>query len=345
MADDYATPRSSDPGNRIPVTRDTALPAAIRRVSWGAIFAGAFIALVTQLALNLLGLAIGLGTIDPATEQNPLSGLGTGAGIWLALSTIIALLAGGFVAARMAGLPRKKDGVLHGLVAWALVTFLSIYLVSSGVGAVVNSAFNVVQQGTQLLGQGVAAVAPEAAQAVRNRLGDVSLQQVKEEALTILQQTGQEELQPENLAARARQAASTAEAAATDAARTPADAEQEIRSALDRLIALGRDVVTEADRQAVVNVLIARTDMTEAEARQAVAQYESTFQQAQQQISQAAQNVGQRAVQATDQVVATLSKAALWGFIAMLVGAVAAAAGGAAGVPRDMPASPAVRRE
>ncbi len=35
----------------------------------------------TQLALSILGLGIGASAVNPATEQNPMSGIGTGAGV------------------------------------------------------------------------------------------------------------------------------------------------------------------------------------------------------------------------------------------------------------------------
>ncbi len=39
--------------------------AAFKRVSWGAIFAGALVSISTLLLLNLLGAAIGFASIDP----------------------------------------------------------------------------------------------------------------------------------------------------------------------------------------------------------------------------------------------------------------------------------------
>lgn len=42
------------------------------RASWGAFFAGTTVALAITALLMLLGLAIGMATIDPAIEQNPL---------------------------------------------------------------------------------------------------------------------------------------------------------------------------------------------------------------------------------------------------------------------------------
>jgi hypothetical protein len=45
--------------------------AALNKVSWGAVFAGVAIALSTQFLLNLLGVGIGAAVLDPATYDNP----------------------------------------------------------------------------------------------------------------------------------------------------------------------------------------------------------------------------------------------------------------------------------
>ena len=44
---------------------------ALNQISWGAVFAGATAALVLQVILNMLGLGIGLSTIDPAGDGTP----------------------------------------------------------------------------------------------------------------------------------------------------------------------------------------------------------------------------------------------------------------------------------
>ena len=347
MADTTGTHPTPGRGERIPVEHAEPerhrLASAIKRVSWGAIIAGASIALVIQLGLGLLGLAIGLGAIDPATEANPLSGIGVGTGIWLAISTLIALFTGGYVAARMAGLPRRPDGILHGLVAWSLVTFLTFYLMTSAVGRVISGAAGVIGQGVDLLGQGVTAVGSQVAQNVN--VPDVTLQEIKNEAAQLLRQTDTEALQPGNLEDDAQAAVNQAE----DAVQTPSDARQELDGALDRLLSRAQNVVNAADREAAVNVLVERSDLSQAEAERTVDQYIQRAQQATQQVGQtagqAAEQVQQTAISAADSVTAALSSAALWSFIAMALGALAAAFGGATGTPHDLPASSAVRRE
>src|SRR6185437_16931187 len=61
-----------------------ARPPILGRLSWGAIFAGVFMTLVTAIMLSLLGIGVGAGSIEPLKEQQPLSGLGIGTLIWLA---------------------------------------------------------------------------------------------------------------------------------------------------------------------------------------------------------------------------------------------------------------------
>ena len=43
----------------------------INRVSWGAIFAGVVVGLVVQVLLTMLGLGIGVATLNPVTGDNP----------------------------------------------------------------------------------------------------------------------------------------------------------------------------------------------------------------------------------------------------------------------------------
>jgi hypothetical protein len=108
------------------------------RISWGAIFAGAIIALATQLVLTLIGTAVGLATLNPATGQTP-SGttLGIGAGVWLVISSLVSLFLGGYIAGRLGG---TFNGWLHGLATWAAVTMLTILLLTTAAGGLIGTA-------------------------------------------------------------------------------------------------------------------------------------------------------------------------------------------------------------
>jgi hypothetical protein len=132
----------------------------INRVSWGAIFAGVVVALVVQVLLTMLGVGLGVASLDPGTADNP----GTAtfsivAGIWYVISGIVAAFVGGYIAARMSGKTVPTTGALHGLTAWAFTTLVVIWLMSTAVGSIVSGAFTGVANAVGGLGQTVAETA------------------------------------------------------------------------------------------------------------------------------------------------------------------------------------------
>src|SRR4051812_36942284 len=97
MVDHPATPRNRgdhDAPHMSPATpAEDARTMMLNRIAWGAVLAGVVIALVTQLVLNMIGLGVGVSTLDPTggADQNPsATTLSIGAGIWFVLSGVIA---------------------------------------------------------------------------------------------------------------------------------------------------------------------------------------------------------------------------------------------------------------
>ena len=72
------------------VDRVSSYAAAVKRVSWGAVFAGTVIAIVTQVLLGLLGVGIGIASVDPATATSETGkAFGIGMAIWWVVSSLI----------------------------------------------------------------------------------------------------------------------------------------------------------------------------------------------------------------------------------------------------------------
>lgn len=288
------------------------ISAALKRVSWGAIFAGAAVGAMLHFLLYLLGIGIGLQTFDPATENDTLGGFGIGQGVWLVVSGLIALFVAGWIAGRLAGMPRRTDGAVHGLVTWAVATIVALYFLSSGIGTILGGVRSVVAGGADLAGQGIAAAAPRVADAVGQ---NVDLSEIRAEAGRL----------------------------ARDVATTPGDAGADLDAAIDRTLG-GPGPVSGSNREELVQTLAARTGMSEAEARQTVSQWEVQADAARQQIQQTVQTVREDAPQVAEDATDAVGTAALWGFFALLLGATAAVFGGLIGSPHDLPAA-AVRRE
>ncbi len=143
------TPRNrglSDAPHVSPVTPEEDIRTVVlNEVSWGAILVGVAIALVTQLLLNLLGVGVGVATLDPGTADNPdATSFSIAAGIWWVLSGVIAALVGGYAAGRLCGRPKESTAGWHGVAAWATTTLVIFYLLTSTLGAVAGGLYSTV---------------------------------------------------------------------------------------------------------------------------------------------------------------------------------------------------------
>ena len=173
------------------------------RVSWSSVLAGSAIALVTYLVLSVLGTAIGASAVDPMEAGNPLSGFGTGAGIWLFVSTLVAIALGAFVAGRTA----PDRGGLHGVLTWTVTTLLTTWLLAGLAASVVGTAGNVVGKGLSAAGSGIAAAAPGIGNSLKQQLNEQGIQldwnSLQGQLDTLLKQSGKAELDPANVEQKA----------------------------------------------------------------------------------------------------------------------------------------------
>ena len=320
---------------------ETGLLPAVKRISWGAIFAGTVLAIVLQLALSLLGLGIGLGTIDPLTEQNPMSGIGIGAAIWWMVTMLGSLYLGATVASRLAGIPRPKDGLLHGLLTWSVVTLLTFYLLTTAVGRIIGGVTGVASRALSGVGSGIAAVAPQAGQAIQGELKSqgIDLSDLKQQARLLLRQTSKSQLNPDNLAGQARAAGRDVQAGAKQSAANPQATDDNFDDVIDRLTSRADHIGDAADRTAAVNVVMQRTGKSRAESEQIVDNWISTAKQAQAKFDELKTQAAQKARAAADAAAEGLSKAALLAALGLGLGAAAAAAGGWLATPHEVAAT------
>ena len=225
--------------------RETGVWKPYHRVSWGAILVGVVVALAVNLALQMLGLALGSMTINPTTETNPFEGLATGAVIWIAASMLIALFCGGYAAGKMAGYQQDATGILHGLAVWGAVTLISWWMLSMMAGSIMNGVANVIGGGLSLAGQAVSEVAPEVQQAIDMRTSTLD---------NILLDS--DELQPD--------------ATAIDRA--------EVQASVLRILQ-GGETLDEATRQEAIATIAERTTLSEAEIEERMTRYQNLYQQ------------------------------------------------------------------
>lgn len=291
------------------------------RVSWGSVLAGSAIALVTYLVLSVLGTAIGASAVDAMQAGNPLSGFGTGAGIWLFVSTLLAIGVGAFVAGRTA----PDRGGLHGILSWTITTLLTTWLLAALATSVVGAAGNVVGKGLSAAGSGIAAVAPGISDSVKQQLNEqgISLDwdSLQGELDTLLKQSGKAELDPATVEQKAEQIGADGKQSATDAATDPAQAATELKQWFERVKASGEPALNAADKEALVNIVAARTGKSQAEASQIVENYAQAYQQAVQKVEELKAQAEQKAREAGEIAAQQLSRAAWSTLLMLLLGA------------------------
>ncbi|MGZ8935675.1 MAG: hypothetical protein ACXW04_12330 [Methylobacter sp.] len=275
----------------------------IKHVSWAAVFAGVAVALGVQILLSMLGTGIGMSTIDPLHMGDTPSprAFSIGAGLWWAVSSFISLVMGGWVAAQFSGYLRHLDGLLHGLLVWALVTLMTIYLLGSAISSVMSGAGNVLSASVRGMAE--------------SPYSSVLWDDIKEDAGALLFR------QPAG-ARGSQQAIDPVTGLPISRGSRSAIMDPEFNLALDRFLDSDDMSTKEANRAALIKLLTARTGMSGDEATNRVNSWESAYQQAKQKAREVADNTAK-----------AVSWSALWGFIAILLSAIGGALGGFAGTP------------
>lgn len=100
------------------------------RISWGAVIAGAVVAMATTLLLSLIGVAFG------GTSYNMDAGFGPG--LWEIVSLALGMAFGGYVAARLCGTHSHLDGELHGVTMWALAVLIGSVLLAQALSNLIG---------------------------------------------------------------------------------------------------------------------------------------------------------------------------------------------------------------
>jgi hypothetical protein len=261
----------------------------INRISWAAVLAGVVITLVAQLLLNMLGIGIGAATLDPSTGDTPsASSFSLGAAIWFAVAGILAALAGGYAAGRLAGTPKESTASWHGLTTWAVSTLIIFYLLTTALGGLIGGAYRGMASAIGGAGNAAGSAVQAAAQAAAPNLSRMS------DPFSSIEQSIRSATGGNDPGALSDAAVTAVRAAVTGDAQKA----EETRDRASQALAKAQNIPVE-------------------QARTQVEQYESQFRQA-------ANEAKQQAAQAADLAAKATSRGALFAAISLILGALAA---------------------
>lgn len=280
------------------------------RMSWGAVLAGVVIAVAVQLVLGILGAGIGLTMVDPVEGTTPgAAGFGIGAGLYWLVTTVVALGAGGYAAARVSGVTERFDALIHGLVVWGVTLILTLYLLTSAVGGIIGGAFRTVGAVAGTAGSAVGTVASAAPAAAA--VAGVDGNDVKDAARDV----------------RSEAAAYLSDAPNDPAQMTPEQAQTEIARQLPALARGGAEGQQAESR--IVDVVAAQRKISRPEAQAQVTR-------AKQQFVQTKNEAVATAKSATDQAAGAAAGTSFVLVLALLIGAGAAGFGATTAARRKL---------
>lgn len=321
-----------------------------RRISWGSIFAGTVTVLAISILLSILSTSIGLFMFDPLSNH-PTSGIGTTVGIWTIVALLISLLAGGFVAGKLAG----TDGFIHGFVVWGTTLLITVILgaflavgavkltsnilgsISSATGSVLSGVGSVVKDG-----------ASELSDQANDLFGDIDFNDtlnsndIQQNVRQALRRSGVREFQPGYLQNQMRAVKSDLKKTVKKVAANPEDADEIINKFLDRLKNRADNFAKNINRENLTKAISNNSDMTPAEVNHAVDQYMDlknkaieqgkeqidNLEQAIQQAQQDWEVIKQKALVQAEKASKAAARSTLFSFIGILIGAILCAFAG-----------------
>ncbi len=281
--------------DRVIVNSGSADNRPVRRTSWGAIIAGALVALMVTFLLNLLFAGIGLTSFDPATSNNPLEGFGTASIIAVVVINVISLFLGGMVTGRLAGSPRRGDAVIHGILTWSVLTIGTVLLLTSALGRIVGGVAGLVGNTLSSVTQGAVAAAPDAANAAQN--SGLTVDGVQDRVNQFLSDAG---------------------------VQNPEQSSQELVDLVRTRVQNGESLTSPEAQEELTTFLADNSELSEQEIETQV-----------QEFTQQAQQTADQVVETTEEAASVAGTTAFALFGALLLGALIAIFGAVSGSPKD----------
>lgn len=314
------------------------------RISWGSVIAGVFTVIAVSILLSILGSSIGLFMFDP-TDSHPVSGIGATMGIWTAVSLLISLAAGGFVAGKLSG----SDGLIHGFLVWAstiivgiifvvAISASAIRLTTNILGSVTSTAGSILSEAGSVIKGG----SSDFAGMVHHIFGEIDFDDnrgdnntINRDIRTALRKSGVKEFQPEYLQNQMKGIKSDFSKSVKQLAMHPNDADHILNGFLERLKQREEAFTDNISRDDLNKAIANNSNLSKAEADKVVDEYIELIDRAKvqgkEQIQQLQQSVEQAkeewAVfkQKTQEQAEKAANAAAWSgimsFFALLIGA------------------------
>ena len=318
------------------INETTVIPATPEgAVSWSAIFVGAVAAAALSMILLILGVGLGLSSVSPwSFEGVTKETFGWASIAWLTFTALAASGLGGYLAGRLRTKWTRLHGdetyfrdTAHGFASWAVATLLTAGLLTSAIGGVLGAGAKVAgaTAGAAASTAGVAAAGAGSAVAMDPEQGDLGYwvdslfrrAPGNDAAPGTPPPPGVAPTAPDAAAGPAMVGPATARLAPSRPMPGPGMGDRrEVRAEVNRIIvtSLQGQGLSPADQQYLGQLIARETGMSQAEAEARVTDIQTRMRAALEEAKNTAKQAADDARKAT-------AYAALWLFIALLIGA------------------------
>jgi amino acid transporter len=213
---------------------------------------------------------------------------------------LISAFIGGYITARMSGSPLRSDGLYHGVIVWGVNWLVFAWLTTTVMATLLGGVFSAFGATLNSLGQGATTMVSAAASQMGAAKPSISLDELRRQAESILAATGKKELQPGEIRKDAERM--------SEASRSGQPPRQLGESALQEL----RQKLMALDRDAAMNIMTTKMDMTDPQARQLVDSTIGLIEPLKDKAQEVTQQVKQQSVETGDRALDRMGTIAMW---------------------------------
>ncbi|OJG27116.1 hypothetical protein RU98_GL002896 [Enterococcus caccae] len=313
-------------------------------ISWGAIIAGLVSFFAIFFTLSLIGSAIGFGMVKP-TSDNPLDGVGMGLIIWTVVTFVLSLFCSGFIA----GVAARRVGLVHGFLTWATSVLVLIAILSytaigafSAIGSLFGNIASATGSTVETVASGTSDAISKGFDKVTDGVQSVDTTELQGQVKKVLSDTDVKELQPDYLKDQMKEATDEITDAGKEILKNPDNSDKIFKDTADSLETKAKKIGDSIDRPAIANAVAKNTDLSQEEAEQATDNIYNELQKASKETQTQIENAKtsledakedldkniKEARQTAEDTSNTVSKASIWGFVAMVLGMIITSAAG-----------------
>lgn len=272
-------------------------------LNWSAIFGGTLAAMGIHILLSALGVGAGLGTFSPQSDQNPVINFSVGSAIIWTICALVSLGVGGVLAGRFSH--SLHGGFVHGMLVWAMTLVITILIVSVGGGMVMGGAIKMLGEGAKT----VAPISPDIAADGTKRSTD-QMTSFTDEAMQYLP--------------------------AGTAPQTMIHARREINFTVAKLFSPANSIDSPENRSSAIQSLVDNTQMSQTDATRLVDSWILSAKKLYAELEHTRVVAEQKARVVVDQAASNLATAAIWSFVALLIGLLVTSLAGSFGASKAM---------